>query len=608
MTNLLYLNNESFSDYYTLDIEADSLNPTKIYCVCVEDIHTGEMHDFYGENLFEELKKFMAERPNAKYVGHNIISFDIYWLAKLGNIKFNIDRIVDTMVLSYLFDPYIPGGHSLDAWGKRLKCGKIDFNDWSGFSKEMLIYCQQDVRLTTKVYKALRNKMKGMGYSELSCEIEHKVRYVTDFQQRKGVYFDIDFAERLLDDLTGKLKETEKEIRKLFPPKLVKVKDYEFKRKKDGTPYSSYLSHLSKYPKITFNESQTRYACWEYQEFNIGSYLQLTSRLLELGWEPKEFTPKGGPKVSEDQLIELAESSNHPEIQKITDWKVYNARIKALQEWLGEVRRDDSRIHGSIITCGARTRRMRHYKPNTANITSVKKPFGKELRSLWRVPEGKVMVGVDAKGLEGRVLMHYLNNPEATKLFMGEDDDNDVHQMNADSISKALGIEKSRQDAKTDYYAFLYGATDKKLGSINKTNAKGGAKVRDAIMKNVPGLQRLTTEIQMEFYQGKGRLKTIDGGYVICLSPHAALNYKCQSAGGILMKLAKTLLWNSMDKSKSAIVLDVHDEWQAECDPEYADEWGQLACDSITKAGNILGFNIKMEGEYKKGNNWKDTH
>ena len=42
--------------------------------------------------------------------------------------------------------------------------------------------------------------------------------------------------------------------------------------------------------------------------------------------------------------------------------------------------------------------------------------------------------------------------------------------------------------------------------------------------------------------------------------------------------------------------------------PDKADELGKLFVDSITKAGEALGVRCPLDGEYKVGKNWKETH
>jgi len=103
-------------------------------------------------------------------IGHNVLGFDIPMVEKFGNIKLT-DNVVDTLVLSRLFNPTREGGHSLDNWGYRLSYRKIEFEDYQNYSTEMLTYCVRDVQLNTLVYKRLQIESKG--FSKESVDLEH---------------------------------------------------------------------------------------------------------------------------------------------------------------------------------------------------------------------------------------------------------------------------------------------------------------------------------------------------------------------------------------------------------------------------------------------------
>ena len=73
-----------------IDIESDSLTPTRVYCIVAKDIHTSEIHKWVEDECYTSFPKF-AENVT-KFIGHNIISFDapvlnnLAWCAlQLGN-------------------------------------------------------------------------------------------------------------------------------------------------------------------------------------------------------------------------------------------------------------------------------------------------------------------------------------------------------------------------------------------------------------------------------------------------------------------------------------------------------------------------------------------
>ena len=59
---------------------------------------------------------------------------------------------------------------------------------------------------------------------------------------------------------------------------------------------------------------------------------------------------------------------------------------------------------------------------------------------------------------------------------------------------------------------------------------------------------------------------------------------------------------------KAFPVVNVHDEFQYEVEESRAEEFGRLAVQSIIDAGKQLNVRCPLNGEYKIGNNWSETH
>ena len=616
----MYLKPDNKKNVWALDLESDGLKPTRIWCAVVKNLETSE------ELVFLDRESFLNWRqPEFVLIGHNIVSFDAPVLNALWGADIDLERsCIDTLVLSYLYNPKLDGGHSLESWGVRLDFLKSDWSDWTQYSEGMLKYCKNDVELTLRLYVALASKMYRMGFSELSCEIEHKIRIIIDEQEQNGIWFDVERAKSFCADLHKRQSDLSKSIQRLSPPRRQKVAEYSLRRRKDGSYFASYEKHRSKYTDIIIDEARGIYECYELIPFNLGSPQQRIQRLLELGWTPVSFTKKGNPQVDEDALLAFAEAS--PEgpqkeaLVALAEWLVISGRLKMVagnpetgsKGWLGNVQAD-SRIHGKVLSCGAASRRMLHFEPNTANIPSAAKAkYGKECRSFWGVEpnKGLIQVGVDASGLENVGLLHYLNNDKATEV-LNQKKPNDVHSLNARELTKALGREIDREwGAKTSFYALIFGAYPPKLGSIVRGTKQDGEIVRDTLIKNVPGFERLIKEVQNEWKSNNGRLRTIDGGFVLCPSASAALNYRIQSLGAIVMKLASILLNKEAKKIGLwfRLIGTIHDEWQMETKEENGRQLGELAVNCITKAAEQLNFRIPLSGEYKLGYTWADCH
>lgn len=288
----------------------------------------------------------------------------------------------------------------------------------------------------------------------------------------------------------------------------------------------------------------------------------------------------------------------------IKEYMMLQKRIAQIESWL-EVVGVNGRVHGRVITNGAVTGRMTHMKPNMAQIPNSGSPYGPECRQCWTVEEGSVLVGCDASGLELRMLAHYMKDEKYVKTVCegSSKDGTDVHTVN----QKAASLQ-TRDQAKTFIYAFLYGAGPSKIGSIVGGSAKDGQKLIDSFLKGTPSLKRLRDKVSV--YAGKGYVPGLDGRKIWVRSEHAALNSLLQGAGAIVMKKA-LVIFNDKIKANGwdiKLVANVHDELQFECKPDIAEEAGKACVQSIREAGIAYNLRCPLDGEYKVGRNWRETH
>ena len=288
----------------------------------------------------------------------------------------------------------------------------------------------------------------------------------------------------------------------------------------------------------------------------------------------------------------------------IRDYLMLQKRVAQIESWLEAVK-EDGRVHGKVITNGAVTGRMTHSSPNMAQIPNAGSVYGHECRECWTVEEGNVLVGCDASGLELRMLAHYMKDQDYTQavVFGSSKDGTDIHTKN----QHAAGL-PTRDSAKTMIYAFLYGAGPSKIGTIVGGGAKEGQKIIDKFLKATPALQRLRDTVAK--YAGKGFVPGLDGRKIWVRSEHAALNSLLQGAGAIVMKKALCLFYDKIKANKWPVklVANVHDEFQFECPANVAEDAGKAARQSIIDAGVYFNLRCPLDGEYKIGKSWKETH
>ena len=572
------------------DIETDGLNPTKIYCIAAKVIGQ-DMTEFWTPDRVKYFPAWLVELDVDTLIGHNIIGFDLPVLKKLLGFDWWGD-IEDTLVMSRLDNPSREGGHSLSSWGTRLNYPKGDYSDWTQYTDEMGEYCKKDVAVLAKLYRLLNSK----AMSKVALRIEHKIAVITHQQTLNGWKFDIRKASNLLASLKHEMFIAEDEVRKVFTPLEVWVPLKELKQthKKDGGKTSNYLNQIAKGAEWYEIDGELEWGHYIYPEFNLGSRQQIARYLQHFGWKPKQFTELGTIIVSESVL----ETIEIPEGKLIAKYLMLQKRLGLVSAWIDAIDKGD-RIHGKVNSCGAVTGRMTHSKPNLAQVPASNSPYGEECRELFTVEEGYKLVGMDASGLELRMLAHYMNDEDYTNEVIH----GDIHTAN----QKAANLE-TRDKAKTFIYAFLYGAGSRKLGKMTGGNAEDGRRLQNDFLNNTPALKKLRINITKS--SESGSIIGLDGRVLHIRSSHAALNTLLQSAGAIVMKRAVILLdhFSQVYKIDYKIVGQIHDEVQAEVEESKAEFFGDLAVSCIRKAGKDFKLNCPLDGNYKIGTTWKETH
>jgi len=546
-----------------VDIETDSINATQIHCIVAKKYDTGETRQWVqGEcGEFREWSKRIDT-----FIMHNGISFDAPVLNRLTGSDIRLNQIRDTLIESQLYNPVRDGGHSLEAWGKRLGSEKIEYNDFDHFSPEMLEYCKQDVNVTQKLGMALEKE--GKDFSDRSYNLERQVRSIVDRQQENGFAFDIMGAMILEANLSDELYKLEEKAHNMFPDKVEKRIS-----EKTGKPLKD---------KVT--------------EFNIASRIHIAERLEEMGVKFTEHTETGRAVINEAVLDKI----DLPEAQMFSRYFLLQKRTGLLRSWIQECS-DQDRVHGRVLTLRTITGRMAHHKPNMAQVPAVYSPYGKECRELWTIsnPDTHQLVGTDASGLELRCLAHYMDDENFTNEVLT----GDVHAVN----QRAAKLQ-TRDQAKTFIYAFLYGAGPAKIGTVVGGSSAEGKKLMKNFLQSMPKLNTLRNSVAQAAMSGK--ITGLDGRRLHIRHEHAALNTLLQSAGAIVCKQwlveMDRMIWEHGLDAK--LVASVHDEYQFEVAKPDIDTFTKVTKEAMKTTQDILNFKCDLDCDYKVGNNWAETH
>lgn len=571
---------------YVFDLEADDLLPgvTKIHSLVLKNVDTLEIISCADQPSFLPIATALRMLEDASLViGHNILCYDVPALQKVLN--FRRGKCRDTLLMArikwpeivamdksgrYFIPPNLVGHYSLEAFGYRLKCNKGEYKDgWKTWTPKMQKYCEQDVEVTHKLWLKLIKEP----IAEKCLEIEHDFQDYIHIQETTGVPFDVEKALKLNGPIAKRVEELTDQLQRHIRPNVIRMK--------------TKVKHVP---------------------FNPGSRNQIIKFLSEkYNWKPTVFTDKGNPKLDGDVLASLP----YPEAKLFAEYfetgKLLSTLSTGENSWLKFVR--DGRLHGRVVTVGAITRRCTHSSPNLANIPSTRAFMGKEIRSLFYAPEGYRMVGADASGLELRCLSHYLARFDGGAYGV-EVVEGDVHTRH----QKAVEL-NTRDEAKTFIYAFLYGAGDETLGEIwtpsgtSEAKKAAGKKARSLFGERIPAYKQLKDSLDRHLITNK-TIMAIDGGELQVRNNYSALNTLLQSAGSIAVKNATVLAYREGIKRGLEIypAIHCHDEIQTVVKTEDAETYGQIKIKAFQDSGEDLNFRCRLDGNYKVGASWAQTH
>ncbi len=575
-----------------------------IHCLVTKNIDTGEVLRYNDVGTHESITTGINILAEADVLmGHNIAGFDIPVIQGIYPFFKPKGKVCDTLILSRLFQPDILsidyhkktigmpgklyGRHSLEAWGYRLGNYKGEFGkttDWSEWSQEMEDYCEQDVHVCEALFNTyFRKNMKK--YLD-AVWLEHDLAKIMALQEVTGWPFDVVKAQKLESTLRTEMDQLADHMRETFPyvdgGTMIPKRNNSTKGYFEGAEFTKFKE---------FNPTSRQHIAWAFATWR--------------GWKPEQFTDTGAPKIDEGVLQSIG-----------TEEATAFARILELQKALGQLS-DGNNAWLKMVTPAGRihhtcqlatnTGRNAHSRPNLGQTSSDPR-----CRELFGPGHGMRQVGADASGLELRMLGHYLAKFDGG-AFADVVVNGDIHQQNADRVGC------SRKEVKTLTYAFIYGASDKKIGtsldkSLDDEKAKAlGKKIRAKFLKAIPGLGELLKDVASQ--SASDVLVGLDGRPVKLQGKrHAALNYLLQSAGAIVCKRWNVIAFNQTQQLGWTWGIDyqwlgwIHDEIQLAVQPHLVNDAKFQLEWSIVQAGEYYNLRVPLASEAKEGSTWADCH
>ena len=282
------------------DVETDGIKYTKIHCIAAA-LEGQEPKLFTDTSEFYRWCYDNGVAYGAYWVFHNGTNFDAHVINELGGgVKVDLDKVIDTQVLSKLKDYNKFNTHSLRELGEYLRVYKGDYTGgWDTYTTEMGEYCLQDVVVLSHIWSRMFRDMWFDPEWKDSIEVEHQIAYLCRDMEHGGFDFNKTKAEGILSEIKDDMAVLEKEFQTHFKPELVLSKTCKYRKKADGQLYANVISDLASYPKVEIREADGEYDCYEYKEFNPGSPRDRIDVLWDSGWKPFDKTKGHIKKLKE---------------------------------------------------------------------------------------------------------------------------------------------------------------------------------------------------------------------------------------------------------------------------------------------------------------------
>ena len=432
-----------------------------------------------GGNLDKDLverwiKKVLA--TSADKIMHNA-AYDAGWLMAQG---FTINgRIIDTMLAAPILDEN-RFSYSLNSLGfdyvqevkseQGLKQAAADFGVhpkkelWKLPAMYVGEYAEGDAKLTLKLWHTLKPLLRKEELESI-FELELDVLPTLIEMTLKGIRFDRDKCEQLMDQFKKREKELKKEMKTL-----------------SGVDIEVWAadSVAKAFDKLGLAYSKTVQGAPSFTRSFLDNYDHPLAKMIV---ESREVNKTHGTFL-----------------EPYLKYSVYDGRI---HPHVNQMRSDDG---------GTVTGRLSMANPNLQQVPARHEIIGPLVRSLFLPEEGQLWAANDFSQQEPRILIHYatlldLPGAELAADSYRNDDSTDFHQMVADMA----GI--NRKAAKTIGLGLLYGMGKNKMAHSLDLHLEEAGDLIQKFHVNVPFLKGTVNAVmkRIEHPASNGTIRTLLG-------------------------------------------------------------------------------------------------
>ncbi len=508
---------------------------------------------FFGENEVEKLKPII-ENPNIKKIGFDAKS-DYHLLLNNGYTLKGLEY--DVLLASYVKDPNRK--HTLEAQA-------LDFLNHIIMSNENEMGKCDEAYTIFRLYEYWQKNLDERE-QKIVNEIEIPLTLVLAKMEHTGVAIDCEYLKELSSYMTEKLAELEDLIYQLA-----------------GEP------------------------------FNINSPKQVAEVLfdkLELKTKKKKSR-----STSAEVLEELAQE------YEICEYILQHRKFAKLKSTYTDalptlISKKDGRIHTTYNQALTVTGRLSSSNPNLQNIP-IRSEEGNKIRSAFCAmdKENSLILSADYSQIELRLLAHVSGDEHLIHAFTSGED---VHAMTA---AKVFGVElkdvtkEMRRRAKAVNFGIVYGQSKYGLAkSLGITNAEAQEFI-DKYFETYPKVKEYMNN-EVEFVTQNGYVETAFGRKRYLASElqssnfqirefaqRAAINQPLQGTAADLIKIAMIRVDKAIDKMKTKMIMQVHDELVFEVPKDELEQLKSIILDCMALKDQNLKVPLDVDINY--GSSWKE--
>ena len=529
------------------------------------------------DQVMDALRGPLTDKKIPK-AGHNL-KYDYVIMARHGLVVSPLS--FDTMIAEWLRDPASRNLGLKNLSWVRLGVQMIEIQELIGKGKNQItmaevpieqaaVYAAADAESVLRLVPELREDLKNVSGTKLFEQMEMPLITVLAGMEMDGVGLDVDFLEKMSQELKQRMAELEHEV----------------------------------YDRVGMS-------------FNLNSTQQLSEALFEkLGLTPPEGTRKtasGHYSTAAGVLEELRQQS--PVVEMVLEHREL-AKLKStyLDALPAQVNPVTGRVHTSYQQTGSVTGRLASSDPNLQNIP-IRTEVGRKVRQAFIAAPGNLLLGVDYSQVELRIVAHMADDEAMINAFLA---DQDIHATTAAAVYDVPleAVDSAqRRHAKAINFGLIYGMSPFGLTRTTDLTLAEAENFVSAYFKRFPGVRQFLDQLrrqaqEMEYVEtllGRRRyfpgLGTQSNQLVRNRQLREAINAPIQGTAADIMKVAMLDVADALKSSglKAKMLLQVHDELVLECPEAEINETAQLVMDKMSSA---YALKVPLKTEARAGVNW----